>query len=528
MPSRQYIGARYVPKFYSNSVDGSTQWENNVVYEPLTYVTLQNGHMYISKKQVPATVGTPASNVEYWLDLGSYNGFIDDLQNQIDIINDTTIPNVESEITALTKKTGNVVTPQMYGAVGDGSTDDTQAFIDALADCEGLLYIPAGTYKITESITIPDFVKIIGDSTYLTILKFVGCNGFVCSPQWGAQFECLTLSSVESGSYANAYKGITFNGSGVAPLAVNRCQVSDVAFFGWKVAIDLRYTRDCVIDNVRTQLGDIGIQLFGQSVNISINNSSLMCEQNNETPLDSHGSASIQIIDDNGTRGEGLMISNTLMARGTYGIYCTDFLSLNVVNNIIDLVSNIGIYSGAKYSTYADNWISSTGACMQIPQIGAGYNKIANNTFVNAGTDKCLKGAYLEQTIIDGNTFEANDTSITLGGTSQDVLVLNNIFKQTVLSASTIYANNTSNCKFIGNKSNTTGYVVQYASNERNITLLNSDRCVIDNYSDKPTSGTWNLGDVVIFNNVTTGYIGAICTVSGTPGTWKYFGALET
>lgn len=83
MATRQYIGARYVPKFYQNSVDGSTQWENNVVYDPLIYVTLQNGHMYISKKTVPATVGSPAQNIDYWLDVGSYDGYIEDLQNQI-------------------------------------------------------------------------------------------------------------------------------------------------------------------------------------------------------------------------------------------------------------------------------------------------------------------------------------------------------------------------------------------------------------------------------------------------------------
>lgn len=86
MATRQYIGARYVPKFYQNSVDGSAQWESNVVYEPLTYVTLTNGHMYISKKQVPATIGTPASNADYWLDIGSYNGFIDELNDRIDSI----------------------------------------------------------------------------------------------------------------------------------------------------------------------------------------------------------------------------------------------------------------------------------------------------------------------------------------------------------------------------------------------------------------------------------------------------------
>ena len=86
MATRQYIGARYVPKFYVNSVDGSAAWQSNVVYDPLMYVTLTNGHMYISKKQVPATVGTPAENPQYWLDVGSYNGFIDNLQQQINAL----------------------------------------------------------------------------------------------------------------------------------------------------------------------------------------------------------------------------------------------------------------------------------------------------------------------------------------------------------------------------------------------------------------------------------------------------------
>lgn len=98
MATRQYIGARYVPKFYQNSVDGSTQWESNVVYDPLIYVTLQNGHMYISKKQVPATIGTPASNVDYWLDVGSYDGFIEQLQGEIDTINEVTIPALQGDI----------------------------------------------------------------------------------------------------------------------------------------------------------------------------------------------------------------------------------------------------------------------------------------------------------------------------------------------------------------------------------------------------------------------------------------------
>lgn len=237
MATRQYIGARYVPKFYTNSVDGSAAWESNVVYEPLTYVTLTNGHMYISKKQVPATVGTPASNAEYWLDVGSYNGFIDDLQQQITALvtdvnakanmvgiapvedGDNTVgsysagdefyrngvlykakttiaantafsslvlntdyeaaPTISSEIkeldsgiTALTNKLDHVgyANVKDYGAVGDGVTDDTQAFIDALADSDGV-YVPTGKYLITQSINLAKKNRVfLGDGASNSIL----------------------------------------------------------------------------------------------------------------------------------------------------------------------------------------------------------------------------------------------------------------------------------------------------------------------------------------------------------------------
>ena len=121
MATRQYIGARYVPKFYTNSVDGSTQWEANVVYEPLIYVTLTNGHMYLSKKQVPATVGTPASNVEYWLDIGDYNGFIDELQQQIDA-NEDAIEAINGNLDNLNY---NFLRNKKVLIVGDSLSDET-------------------------------------------------------------------------------------------------------------------------------------------------------------------------------------------------------------------------------------------------------------------------------------------------------------------------------------------------------------------------------------------------------------------
>jgi hypothetical protein len=45
------------------------------------------------------------------------------------------------------------VTPQDYGAVGDGSTDDTAAFQNALAD-NRVVRVPGGTYKLSGELTV--------------------------------------------------------------------------------------------------------------------------------------------------------------------------------------------------------------------------------------------------------------------------------------------------------------------------------------------------------------------------------------
>lgn len=98
----QYIGARYVPIFYVNSQDpSSSEWEVNVTYEPMTWVSLPNGHMYISKKEVPANVGSPASNPDYWLEAGQYNAYIQSLQDQINDMNDGTVSgSLQNQISA--------------------------------------------------------------------------------------------------------------------------------------------------------------------------------------------------------------------------------------------------------------------------------------------------------------------------------------------------------------------------------------------------------------------------------------------
>lgn len=70
---RQYIGARYVPLIYQNPETLDNAWKSGVPYEPLTIVSY-SGASYTSKKTVPAGVGNPADNPEYWINTGMYSG----------------------------------------------------------------------------------------------------------------------------------------------------------------------------------------------------------------------------------------------------------------------------------------------------------------------------------------------------------------------------------------------------------------------------------------------------------------------
>ena len=52
-------------------------------------------------------------------------------------------------------------------------------------------------------------------------------------------------------------------------------------------------------------------------------------------------------------------------------------------------------------------------------------------------------------------------------------------------------------------------------------------RFVFDGSSGAPATGTWAVGDELVYRTPTAGgYRGSVCTTAGTPGTWKEFGAI--
>lgn len=272
-PVRQYIGARYVPLFAD-----PIEWVNTRTYEPLTIV-LHAGNSYTSRQYVPT--GIDINNTNYWANTGNYNAQIEqyrnESQNALKYLNafginseqtgtenlnklNTTSQNSNNNTAALTALNAETIekaqhlnkitkineyfiTPQMFGAKGDGVTDDSQAFNNAINaivntyNVDGLyytLFVPAGKYLIEHTITLHSFIciKSLGEVTFVIntqigfLVKhinvhidgkttgelFDGSNGYITiQPKDITQIYDGTAISINDTTSPNFMRGKTFN-----------------------------------------------------------------------------------------------------------------------------------------------------------------------------------------------------------------------------------------------------------------------------------------------------------------------------
>lgn len=142
-------------------------------------------------------------------------------------------------------KLRDAVSVKDFGAVGDGVTDDTaaiQAAIDAKASSGGAINFPAGTYKITSSLTWYNTVSadkpgiaFVGEGRDSTVFKSYIANGPV--------LDIRGTKSFASGGTGSKF----FNGGGVYGIkfdGANATGTSDAIYVqGWQYAEIL----DCYI-----------------------------------------------------------------------------------------------------------------------------------------------------------------------------------------------------------------------------------------------------------------------------------------
>lgn len=130
MAELQYIGARYVPKFYENPNTGDMTWKSGVGYEPLTVVKY-NDDTYTSKKPVPSSIGNPAANTSYWAKTADYNAALAAIQQDVlDLQNDVgDVNNLLTDNKTVVGAINEMLTPpnRKYIFIGDSYADADKA-----------------------------------------------------------------------------------------------------------------------------------------------------------------------------------------------------------------------------------------------------------------------------------------------------------------------------------------------------------------------------------------------------------------
>lgn len=344
-----------MPKFVG-TYDGTTE------YEALSVVDNGAGTTYVANKPVP--VGTPLSNTDYWAVYGASSGAILDLQSRMQTAENEII-DINGSLSVLSKY--NV---RLYGAKGDGVTDDTLAIANCIADCydnkDGVVYVPMGTYLITSPIdlTAKDGISIIGENPYSSLLYANGNHSIFRTTSMTIGINIAHLG-FRSNAEQNNMVMVDFQ-------QAKRFKIIDCDFKNWSTALLLGsveqcWVEDCTFEDPSTNIADCAIQ--------------------------------IGIINAGGASGANVMIDNCFIRgmRGAtpscnYGVLVIDFDAVFMQNTDIGGV----IFNDVKFnpSTRANNHYfnqcffdaTQKGSCVEVTGAGTFQRtSFANCWFASAG-----------------------------------------------------------------------------------------------------------------------------------------------
>ena len=198
----------------NNLVDVISPWDSSIAYHIFSIVEYQ-GTNYIAVQDVP--VGAMITNTDYWQPANTV----------IEQIN--AIGTVVSDL-----QQGAIITPEKYGAVGDGVTDDTAAFqaaIDEAVNIKGSVYAEK-TYLISTMLDVPctlydDAVSIIFNKIIYSgndyAINIHGASGRIM----GNVIECTGAGGgIEIGDTTDGAAGIITDINTIITIYGNCCKLT--------------------------------------------------------------------------------------------------------------------------------------------------------------------------------------------------------------------------------------------------------------------------------------------------------------
>lgn len=458
MSTRQYVGARYVPKFSS-----PIEWDKNRGYEALEIVTYL-GTSYTSKKPVP--VGTEIDNVEYWVVTGNYNAQVEQYRQDVENVK-TSVNELSSETDKLKETVrylNNYVTPEMYGAKGDGTTDDADAFqsmFDSIDDGTQVVLV-SKNYLIGKPLIInKNEIRISGlfvRSEYLPALITSITDGVLITVN-GYGFSASNIvvrSNLSATPTTETTTGIVFNRDLVSADGNIDATLINLTFMRFSTSVDIHgrnvNIKDCVFTENRTGVKISPLDITSEQRGIIIDGCrfhyGIICVQNN-MKLSTENSVFISSCFTDGMQvlftgyGNGVVITGNYCTRmlietGTFISVTGDentqfpvvvsnnvFHAMNVKGTIIFLNNqvNVAIIKDNVF-TYSKN------ECINIAGLASGFlTEITGNSFyycAESGDNAIIKTSRANKGYVINNyytTSQSNKELIDYGGTPNSKLI---------------------------------------------------------------------------------------------------------
>jgi len=280
-----------------------------------------------------------------------------------------------------------------------------QTFIDACASSAaagGKLVgrLPPGGARIGTTLNVPSGVVLRGHGVN-TALKGWGVPIFKITGDF-AIIEDMSMFCYTNAGVADprTIDGITTNG--VLATKNNYARIKNLYMQGWNRAIDFQYMDGSVVDGVTTVNANVGIRYFGQCVNNSVMNCRLVVNG---------GVSSIQAIKNVADQGEGLMVTNSLLASGSNAFYSDGFLVAGFYNCICDLHTGYAFDVNTVVGLTIDcPWVYAAQRCVNFQALGAAqivdaYIKIGLATVTGAGGVVVAIGANNNSVVIDSGVY---------------------------------------------------------------------------------------------------------------------------
>lgn len=427
------------------------------------------------------------------------------------------------------------VNVQDFGAVGDGVTDDTAAFLAAVAATPdgGVLYLPPNaTYLIAQTIVLTKPIVIRGGAKENTTLLFKSSGTYLAAP-YKCGILALHSTTVVPGYSGNAvrsaFSGFTMDmQAGPAgltgmlictPVYVNEVDVINFSGAGFSVNASVAPTVDIIgnangttFTNCAAKFNTLsGFYTYGNNANACV---FLGCRTfQNEWGFYEDGFLGNSYI---GCETDG----NTVGGYGGFG-------SVGAAQN---RSCYIGCYSETNQPTEWDLGVYTT-------RIGSQNSPGAAEALAGISISAIPNGEfYFNQAL----NFAATDqiaqdqTGGVYSRLSKDglELYLNNGGHKIEFSGilSTNYTDILSNGAPVIRFPNTpvTGNIATDRPFIPNGISFGVDSAIIGAGSAPPVSGTYAQGAILLDETPSAGgFIGWVCTTGGTPGTWKTFGAIS-